>query len=624
MAETRSILYLLTNVPLDPNYEYTMDFDTLKAQSDYFDTKLATLDPYQSENSYSYIKTHEEIKVPYSKDDLNGVNYFYFDNEDGKRWYAFILDKQYINPETTKLIYKIDPYQTFMFDYSIKESFVDREHQDKWELINGVYYPKFNINQENLELGSDYKISSQLNYTEHSPGSPTIRWIELLTTQPLSKEEGYASATSSTWKYHSRTLKHNNFRSTLYMYIIPLFDNIKLYTYNGEGTIIQIDNVDIKQFVLSSNAVLSMRVLDYCPVTYSIVSYNDGYRLTFTGGYTNSNPYDVTKVRVIENGNSNFGGVNLNNVGGYELNIATIDSNNEFNKFTIPAQIVKNDTLNSYPTINDTKNIDLETKLKTYPYSFRKLTDNKSDPLIVKNEYLDQSVTHYVNLIRNYGVLAKSKFFINDYNGDNGKYYNAINNNIAELPLTNNAYINYMSQNKAAATTGVAVSIGETAAKIGLGLATGGLGLAVAGTQAISTAGNIANHLIKMQDLKDTPDSIRQQGNNADFDIIDENNRLIMYTMEILEKFKVIAYNYFYHYGYKCNDFKIPNIRSRYYFNYIKTIGVNLETNIDGEYRQQLENIYNNGVTIWHYRDASTFKGVNNFTYENVETSLLS
>ena len=40
-------------------------------------------------------------------------------------------------------------------------------------------------------------------------------------------------------------------------------------------------------------------------------------------------------------------------------------------------------------------------------------------------------------------------------------------------------------------------------------------------------------------------------------------------------------YNYFYHYGYKANIFKSPNIRSRYYFNYIKTIGVNIKSNID-------------------------------------------
>ena len=63
--------------------------------------------------------------------------------------------------------------------------------------------------------------------------------------------------------------------------------------------------------------------------------------------------------------------------------------------------------------------------------------------------------------------------------------------------------------------------------------------------------------------------------------------------------------------------------RSRYYFNYIKTIGANIKTNIDADFRAEIENAYNNGITIWHYRNATTFKGVNNYDYENVETNLM-
>ena len=77
------------------------------------------------------------------------------------------------------------------------------------------------------------------------------------------------------------------------------------------------------------------------------------------------------------------------------------------------------------------------------------------------------------------------------------------------------------------------------------------------------------------------------------------------------------------HYGYKCNNFKKPNTRSRYYFNYIKTIDANIKSNINRDYITELENLFNNGVTIWHYRDATTFKGMRNYDYENVEMALL-
>ena len=77
------------------------------------------------------------------------------------------------------------------------------------------------------------------------------------------------------------------------------------------------------------------------------------------------------------------------------------------------------------------------------------------------------------------------------------------------------------------------------------------------------------------------------------------------------------------HYGYACNDFKKPNLRSRYYYNYIKTIEANIKTNIDSDYRDRIQNIFDNGVCIWHYRTPNTFKGVNNYNYENVEMSII-
>ena len=129
--------------------------------------------------------------------------------------------------------------------------------------------------------------------------------------------------------------------------------------------------------------------------------------------------------------------------------------------------------------------------------------------------------------------------------------------------------------------------------------------------------------MIKMQDLKNTPDSIRQTGNNAEFDIVDKNIGVNIYYISIKEEYLTRLYNYLYHYGYKCNNFKVPNTRSRYYFNYIKTIGATLSTNIDSEWAEEIKQVYDNGVTIWHYRDANTFKGINNYDYENVQVNLL-
>ena len=82
-------------------------------------------------------------------------------------------------------------------------------------------------------------------------------------------------------------------------------------------------------------------------------------------------------------------------------------------------------------------------------------------------------------------------------------------------------------------------------------------------------------------------------------------------------------YNYFYHYGYLTNEFKVPDIKSRYYFNYIEIPDINIKTKIDNEYIQKLRSIYAQGITFWHYRDESTWLGVDDYTYENVEMNLI-
>jgi MoaA/NifB/PqqE/SkfB family radical SAM enzyme len=53
-------------------------------------------------------------------------------------------------------------------------------------------------------------------------------------------------------------------------------------------------------------------------------------------------------------------------------------------------------------------------------------------------------------------------------------------------------------------------------------------------------------------------------------------------------------------YGYKTNELKIPDLRSRQYWNYIKTINISIQGQMPEADRLRLCNIFDNGVTIWH------------------------
>ena len=54
-------------------------------------------------------------------------------------------------------------------------------------------------------------------------------------------------------------------------------------------------------------------------------------------------------------------------------------------------------------------------------------------------------------------------------------------------------------------------------------------------------------------------------------------------------------------YGYKQNRVMTINTQDRYYYNYIKTVGINIEaTNIPRNHLEEIKSIFDNGVTIWH------------------------
>ena len=609
-----SELYLCENVELDSNYNYTIDFDNLETQHNYFLSKV--FNSFLENTGYSYIRDTQILKVYENIDNLKNVNYLFYENN-GKIYYAFIDKKDYVSSNCTALTFKIDVMQTFMFDYEIKESFIEREHQDRYAID---LKPIYSLTSESLDCGSDYDISNIEIVKDNQNTPDNLVWVEIVSTQPLSTGT-YSTTDNNTLKNRSMRLIQNNIHSNVYCYLFPKIMSqsySKFYTYRGTGEIVEINSINIEDMLSEATCILSKRILTYSPIKYTIDYYNNGYLLKFEGGYTRSNVGGLKPVLVVTANNVNFGGIDLTDLGGYYLNLYKLDVSNLNDEMYTPISYTR---LTPILNINNLKNINYETKLHTYPYEYIQLTDNQSNPLIVKNEYLTD--VSKIKVVQSVGITAKLKAYVDNYCGDSGKFYNLTNATINELPLMSDAYISYLSQSKATATTGVAINTIAGIGSLAFGIATGGVGLVAGLGMAGSIGVNIANQMLQRQDLKQSPDNVRVAGNNAEFDILDSNFKIRKSLFTIKDEFYKRIFNYFYHYGYACNNFKTPNLKSRYYFNYIKTIGVVIKTGIDNVYKQQLEDIYNNGVTLWHYRNVETFKGVNNYDYENVETNLM-
>ena len=125
MAFTPSTIVYLCGVPLESDLKNQLTFSDRAAQTAYFQTKIK-----KQYTNFTYQRKDNILRVPANIDDLYNCNYVMYQNANfGSKWfYAFIVDREYINPNCTHLTLKTDPFQTYMFDVTYYNSFVAREH----------------------------------------------------------------------------------------------------------------------------------------------------------------------------------------------------------------------------------------------------------------------------------------------------------------------------------------------------------------------------------------------------------------------------------------------------------------------------------------------------------------
>lgn len=127
-------VYLCEQVPLDDTYSDTMDFADKAAQAAYFSSKAmhkyANLSYQRVNNSIAKPRAPLTCRVPDLADNLYNCNYMMFQNNNfGSKWfYAFIKQVNYISPECTEIVYEIDYFQTWLFDFTAGVCYVEREH----------------------------------------------------------------------------------------------------------------------------------------------------------------------------------------------------------------------------------------------------------------------------------------------------------------------------------------------------------------------------------------------------------------------------------------------------------------------------------------------------------------
>jgi hypothetical protein len=114
------------NVPFSPSQNNVLTFPSVASQVAYMETKVVN-----SISGCTYIRESdgEYLRVNKVVDQLYNCNYVMFQNTQfGEKWfYAFIEKLKYKNGSVTDIILKMDVAQTFMFDYTIEETFIERQ-----------------------------------------------------------------------------------------------------------------------------------------------------------------------------------------------------------------------------------------------------------------------------------------------------------------------------------------------------------------------------------------------------------------------------------------------------------------------------------------------------------------
>ena len=115
----------LLNVPFEADYKNTLYFGSKDAQTNYFLNRVV-----HSCTDASYQRKEKAFRINKNVDSLYNCNYVMYQNTafSDKWFYAFITDLEYRNEETTFVHFEIDVMQTWAFDYTIKPSFIEREH----------------------------------------------------------------------------------------------------------------------------------------------------------------------------------------------------------------------------------------------------------------------------------------------------------------------------------------------------------------------------------------------------------------------------------------------------------------------------------------------------------------
>lgn len=236
-------------------------------------------------------------------------------------------------------------------------------------------------------------------------------------------------------------------------------------------------------------------------------------------------------------------------------------------------------------------------KLLIYPYCYTAVYNGNGGSVILQPElwqaYNSQSFTVIATLTPGCSIIGVPESYAgelsvaNMYTLTGGKY--PILNYSADL------YVNWQTENGLNRALGIIDAVQNFGSAI-----QGGLQKRIEVDEIVSGATSIASVLFNDKMADRIPPQVQGNINCGDVNYSYGNTTFTFHKRTIKHEYAEIIDNYFDMYGYKVNISKIPNIKTRLNWNYIRTIDINIVGNIPQVHIEELKSMFNKGVTFWH------------------------
>lgn len=573
----------LCHVDFNNRYEDVIDFTSRAYQIEYFtNATVATITNFQ------YVKKNDSyIVVNYALDSstIRRTNYVFVDNGDSY-YFFFVTDKRYNALNVTYLDLELDFWNTYPYSimWNFVDNYVEREHQNRW---NSDGSPNWSDTDEGFNLSLEHPLYiNPIKQNASSGGTIECCFVVFV----------YVTS-DSYWIYTKPWFKD----TTINCYSSnDLATQFVLGSYNGFG--FDPSNVNIK----------NVYVVPYIP---NSLGNNLNIRISSNGDY------------YIDALAGNVEGI------GTCFNVYNSTNFREATTLKFLSDISK-------PVYNiaSLRSINNESKMFSSQF-YRRVLFAHNQKIEIKNEYINAlttidyfisaSTTRTVNyMLYRYGRGAGSE----GYTGN--EYYNMSDNSFSQLPTLTDTDGMYLASHQQQIQTNYFASLFSTFASMAGSTALfyanpANLPIsAVTGINAlVSGINTVASQRAKVEDSKNTIENFQTSNSDGYFDRINlDGGVLNEAAFTSADDVRSAVYDYLYMFGYVANKLKTPDVRSRYYFNYIKLSGFNysrLMSQTDSfsvAAYEKIRNILENGVRLWHYNENTrTAFAVYNYTNENVE-----